>query len=99
MSTQTANYQLASTDINTTILCSHATGINITVPADATDDLDDGFVVDLVQSGAGQITVVADTGVTINTPETLLSAKQWATISLIKVAADTWVLSGNIDPV
>jgi hypothetical protein len=49
------------------------------------------------QNGAGQITFAAGDGVTIRTPETLLSAKQYACGSLLYKGNDVWLIGGNLE--
>jgi hypothetical protein len=66
--------------------------VTATVPAGL--DVD---VITFTQEGAGQITVAGASGVTIDTPETLLTAKQHATCSLIRKARNYWVLAGNLE--
>ena len=97
--TQTSNYTLTANDINTMIICDHASGMNITAPANGTTALDEGYTVLLYQAGAGQITLVEDTGVTINTPETLLSNDEFSVIGLTKVATNEWVAFGRLEAV
>jgi hypothetical protein len=48
--------------------------------------------------GAGQVTVVADGGVTIRTPTTLKIHTQYGTIQLWKRGTDEWVISGHLSP-
>lgn len=47
--------------------------------------------------GSGVVSFVADTGVTINTPATLSINKLNGKVTLIKVAANTWDLEGNLN--
>jgi hypothetical protein len=48
------------------------------------------------QTGAGQVTVVADEGVTINSPATLKTNQQHSIAVLTLVAANTWNFAGDI---
>lgn len=57
-----------------------------------------GGVILFGKHGAGNITLVADVGVTINTPETLVLSKMHGKISLIKVGPNTWDVEGNLEP-
>jgi tetrahydromethanopterin S-methyltransferase subunit D len=66
-----------------------------TIPAAATVAYAIGTAIEVRQAGAGQTTIVAASGVTINTSETLKIRKQHASVSLIKVAADEWDLAGD----
>jgi hypothetical protein len=54
-------------------------------------------VVTLVQTGAGQTTIAAGSGVTINSEGSKLKLKgQYAASGLLKTATDTWVAFGNL---
>jgi len=97
--TETANFQLASTDNGVLIKGSKATALTITVPLEATASIPVGSVVSIEQDGVGQLTVVAEGGVTIRTPETLLSRKQFSTIALTKMATNEWLLIGDLQVV
>jgi hypothetical protein len=56
-----------------------------------------GSVVTLVQTGAGQTTIVAGAGVTIRSENSKLKLKaQYATAGLLKIDTDTWVAFGNL---
>lgn len=51
-----------------------------------------------IQAGAGQITFAPDTGVTINTPETLKTRKQYSSWSLRQVGStNVWDLAGDLE--
>ena len=54
-----------------------------------------GFKTSLVQSGAGQVNFVVGPGVTINSRNGLKTAGQYARVTLIQVAKDNYVLSGD----
>jgi hypothetical protein len=45
----------------------------------------------------GQVELIEDSGVTINTPETLFTAKAFAAFTLKKVATDEWDLMGYLE--
>lgn len=69
----------------------------ITVPPDSSVDFPVGTRVDVAQDGVGQMTIGAGDGVVIRTPETLKIRKQWGKATLIKRAANTWDLEGNLE--
>lgn len=58
-----------------------------------------GFWFEVEQAGAGKTTVVPASGVTVRSPETLAIRAQFSVVKLMKVAADEWTLSGDIEPV
>lgn len=72
-----------------------ATAVSITVPAD-TSGIPVESVINITQAGDGQITLVAS-GTTLNTPETLKTRKKWSTISLYKVSATVWDVTGDLE--
>lgn len=93
--TQSGSYTLALADAGTAVETTSATGVNITVPPNSSVAFPVGTVVELLQYGAGQITVVAGAGVTIRTASSLTSRAQYSLLSLRKRATDEWVLSGD----
>ena len=87
-------YTLDADDENSIIL--FTAGCTITVPANADEALEVGYITHLHQDGASQITVAAGAGVTLNSAEgTLRTRKQNSSVSLIKVASDEWNLIGD----
>ena len=95
---QTSDYTLQLSDSTAYIRLNKATAANITVPANATVAFPVGTEIPVTQKGAGQVTFVAASGVTINTSETLKLRRQNSTALLIKVAADEWDLTGDMQP-
>jgi hypothetical protein len=90
-------YTLVLADAFKLVTQANAAANTITVPPNSSVAFPVGTRIDLGQDGAGQTTVVADTGVTIRTPETLKMRKQWAKATLIKRATDTWDIEGNLE--
>jgi hypothetical protein len=93
---QAASYTLVLTDKAKVVEMSNASANNLTVPLNATVAFPVGTQIHIVQSGAGQTTVVATGGVTINTATTLKLRAQWSAATLIKRAENTWVLVGDL---
>ncbi|QFS86634.1 MULTISPECIES: DUF2793 domain-containing protein [unclassified Marinobacter] len=91
------SYTLVLSDDNKVVRCANASAINVTVPAEATTDFPVGAIIQVRQVDAGQVTLVADTGVTLITPETLKTRKQGSTIALMKVGADEWDVTGDME--
>lgn len=93
-------YTLVLTDLGKLVTLSNAAAITLTVPTNASVAFPVGTVIALQQMGAGAVTVVGDTGVTINgtTPgsETLTAGQYTTTASLTKHATDTWTLTGAV---
>jgi prophage DNA circulation protein len=94
---QIVSYTLVLTDNLKLVTVTNANACTLTVPPNSQVSFPVGAVIAVCQGGAGVLTIVEGSGVTINSAD---SAKkltgQWATASLIKTATDTWLLSGSI---
>jgi hypothetical protein len=95
-SAQTASYTLVLGDKNKVVEMGVGTGNNLTVPLNASVAFPVGSQINILQTGAGQTTVVATGGVTINATPGLKMRAQWSYATLIKRAENTWVLVGDI---
>jgi len=93
---QTASYTLVLADKSKVVEMNVVSANNLTVPLNATVAFPVGTQIHIVQVGAGQTTVVATGGVTINSTTTLKTRAQWAAATLIKRAENTWVLLGDL---
>jgi hypothetical protein len=68
----------------------------LTVPTNASvSGIAVGSQINLLQTGAGQVTV-GGAGVTINGTPGLKLRAQWSSATLIKRATDTWVIVGDL---
>jgi hypothetical protein len=77
------------------VTLSNASAITLTIPTNASVAFAIGDQVNIVQIGAGQVTV-GGAGVTIGSQGSKLKLNgQWSAATLIKIATDTWVLVGN----
>ncbi len=89
-------YTLALTDAGKMVTLTNAASITLTIPTNATIAFPINTRIDLLQYGAGQVTV-AGAGVTINSSGSKLKLTgQYSGASLWKKATDTWVLIGDI---
>jgi hypothetical protein len=95
-SAQTASYTLVLTDSSDLVEMSNASANNLTVPLNSSVAFPVGAQIHILQTGAGQTTVVATGGVTINATPGLKLRAQWSSATLIKRATDTWVLVGDL---
>ena len=89
---------LATADAGKLIRHTSASAITDTIPANATDAIPVESVISFRQAGAGQITIAAASGVTLNIP-TGLTAKtraQGSSIMLHKVATNEWDITGDL---
>ena len=89
-------YTLATSDVNKLVELNNASAITLTIPTNAAvAGFNVGDQINLLQTGAGQVTV-GGASVTLNgTPGTKLRA-QWSSATLIKRATDTWVIVGDL---
>jgi hypothetical protein len=86
---------LALTDAGQTVETTSASAVTETVPANSTVAFPIGTVIQLYQSGAGQVTVTAAGGVTLRVPGGAKTRVQYSTVTLRKRATDEWIVSGD----
>jgi len=95
-SAQTASYTLVLGDSSDLVEMNVGTANNLTVPLNSSVAFPVGTQINILQTGAGQTTIVATSGVTINGTPGLKLRTQWSSATLIKRATDTWVLVGDL---
>ena len=89
-------YTLVLADAHKLVTQSNASGITTTVPPNTDVAFEIGDQVNLLQLGAGQVTVAAGSGVTIRSQGSKLKLNgQYSTATLVKIGTDEWVLLGN----
>ena len=93
---QTASYTTVLADKDKIVEMNVGSANNLTVPLNSSVAYPIGSVINIVQTGSGQTTVVATGGVTINATPGLKLRAQWSAASLIKRGTDTWVLVGDL---
>jgi hypothetical protein len=89
-------YTLVLDDNGKIVEMNNGSANTLTVPLNATVAYPVGAQINVLQTGAGQTTVVATSGVTINATPGLKLRTQWSSATLIKRATDTWVLVGDL---
>lgn len=90
-------YTLVLTDAHKFVTLSNASAITLTVPPNSSVAFETGDQVNLMQLGAGQVTVAAGSGVTLRSAGSLVkTSAQYAVATLVKIASDEWVLLGNL---
>jgi hypothetical protein len=95
--TQTASYSLVLTDNGKLILMNVATANNLTIPLNSSINFPVGTKIDVQQIGAGQTTIVATGGVTINSAGGALKLRvQYSGATLVQTATNVWSLFGDI---
>lgn len=78
------------------ITLSNASAITLTVPPNSSVAFPIGTTITLAQIGAGQVTVTAGVGVTVNGAPGLKLTDQWSSATLIKRLTDTWLVVGRL---
>ena len=93
---QVASYTLVLTDKNKLVEISNASANTLTVPPNASVAFPVGSTLTILQTGAGQCTLTAGAGVTVNGTPGLKLRTQYSSATLIKRATDTWVALGDM---
>jgi hypothetical protein len=93
--TQTASYTLVLSDAGKAVEMNVASANNLTVPPNSSVAFPTGTVIEVGQLGAGQTTVVADSGVTIRSASGLKLRAQYSVASIRKRASDEWWITGD----
>jgi hypothetical protein len=95
---KTAAYTLSAlTERDSLIEVSSATGVTITIPTNTAVAYPVGTSIDILQTGAGQVTIApVDGTVTVNATPGLKLRTTWSSATLFKRAANTWVVFGDL---
>lgn len=98
MNAQTGTtYTAVLTDDGKLITLSNASAITFTVPTNGSVAFGIGTQLNIMQLGAGQVTIAAAAGVTIySAGSKLKTSAQYAVATVVKTATDTWVAVGNL---
>jgi len=93
-------YTFVLSDQNKLITASNASAQTYTIPLNSSVAYATGTQINLIQIGAGQVTVQGAGGVTVASNATTSSTpkcrNQYAALTCIKVATDTWYVIGDI---
>ncbi len=96
---KTAAYTLSAlTERDSLIEISSASAVTLSIPTDATLNFPIGTSIDILQTGAGQVTIAAATPATttVNATPGLKLRTTWSSATLFKRAANTWVVYGDL---
>jgi hypothetical protein len=96
ISTKSANYTLDTADAGYLLKCTSGSSTQILIPTNAAEAFSIGQRVDILQHGAGQVTVAPDTGVTLRATPTGKLRAQYSTASVVKIGTDEWLLVGDL---
>ena len=90
-------YTLALTDDGKVVEMNNASANTLTVPPNSSVAFPVGSQILVLQTGAGQTTLAAGAGVTVNSKDgNLKLSAQWCAATLIKRATDVWVVVGDL---
>lgn len=94
---QIASYTAVLTDDGKLITLSNASANTLTIPPNSSVAFGVGTQINIAQLGAGQTTIVAGAGVTLNSAGTKLKlAAQFALATCVKTDTNTWFVVGNL---
>ena len=94
---QGASYTLVLGDASDLLLMTSATAQTVTIPSNSSVAFPVGTKIDIVQTGVGQCDIAPGAGVTLNSDASKRKINvQYAAVSCIKTATDTWLLIGAL---
>jgi hypothetical protein len=90
-------YTAVLADDGKLVTCDNASAIALTIPPNSSVAFGIGTQINIMQLGAGQVTITAGAGVTLRSGGSKLKTKeQYAVATCCKIATDTWVVIGNL---
>jgi hypothetical protein len=90
-------YTTVLADDGKLITADNASPIALTIPPNSSVAYGIGTQINIMQLGAGQVTITAGAGVTLNSSGSKLKTKdQYSVATCAKIATDAWVVVGNL---
>ena len=90
-------YTTVLADDGKLITCDNGSAIALTIPPNSSVAYGIGTQINIMQLGAGQVTITAGSGVTLRSAgNKLKTSAQYAVATCAKIATDTWVVVGNL---
>ena len=90
-------YTTVLTDDGKLITADNASSIALTIPPNSSVAYGIGTQINIMQLGAGTVTITAGAGVTLRSDGNKLKTNaQYAVATCCKIATDTWVVVGNL---
>jgi hypothetical protein len=97
ISQKTASYTLSNLNERDTLIeVGSSSATTLTIPTDSTVNYPIGTTLDILQTSSGQVTIEGAGGVTVNATPGLKLRTQWSSATLMKRAANTWVVYGDL---
>jgi C4-dicarboxylate-specific signal transduction histidine kinase len=90
-------YTTVLSDDGKLLTCSNAASIAVTIPPNSSVAYGIGTQINIAQLGAGQVTITAGAGVTLNSSGAKLKTKdQYSVATCVKTDTNTWFVVGNL---
>jgi hypothetical protein len=90
-------YTTVLADDGKLVTCDNAASIALTIPPNSSVAYGIGTQINIMQLGAGTVTITAGAGVTLRSAGSKLKTDaQYAVATCAKIATDTWVVVGNL---
>jgi hypothetical protein len=90
-------YTTVLADDGKLVTADNASPIALTIPPNSSVAYGIGTQINIMQLGAGQVTITAGAGVTLRSAGSKLkTGAQYAVATCAKIASDTWVVVGNL---
>ena len=90
-------YTTVLADDGKLITCSNASAIALTIPPNSSVAYGIGTQINIAQLGAGQVTITAGAGVTLNSAGAKLKlSAQYAVATCVKTDTNTWFVVGHL---
>ena len=94
---KTGSYTLDSLTLRDGVIeVANTSATTITIPLDSAVNYPVGTSIDVIQTSTGQVTIGATGGVTVNATPGLKLRTQWSSATLLKRAANTWIVYGDL---
>lgn len=91
------SYTAVLLDAHKTVTMTNASASTLTVPPNSSVAFAVGDQINIMQLGAGQVTITAGSGVTIRSSGSKLKLTgQYSVATVVQIAADTWMAVGNL---
>jgi hypothetical protein len=91
------SYTTVLADDGKLITCDNGSSIALTIPPSSSVNYGIGTQINVMQLGAGVVTITAGVGVTLRSAGSKLKTNgQYAVATCCKIATDTWVVVGNL---
>ena len=90
-------YSVVLSDDGKLVTCDNASSIALTIVPNSSVAFGIGTQINVMQLGAGTVTITAGAGVTLRSDGSKLKTNaQYAVATCLKIASDTWVVVGNL---